>query len=136
MKKFLAIVLAAVMVMSLCSTAFATTFTRTVQCVNESDYVKSVLSTNTTTSGTKVKIRYNAQGCSNSYTNHFRVWNNNTARQTGSKFVTPGGTYYITCSQFAKADYYVDMRGNTKYNQNEGLSNIVLAGWFQLPSQY
>lgn len=135
MKKFLAILLSTVLVLSLCSTAFATTFTRVAPCVNENNYVDSVSVANTTNSGTRVKIYHNAQGCSNSYTNHFRVWDKTASMYRGSKFVTPGGTYFINCTKFKTHTYLLRMRGNTKYHENEGLSSITLAGWFLLPSQ-
>lgn len=132
MKKLIAMVLVIVTVMAYCSAAFATTFTRTVQCVNETDYVSSVNGTSGAY-GKAVRIKYNAQGCSNLYSNHFKVMSSNGARQFGSKFVLPVQEYPLTCDIALDKNgaYHLDMRGNTRY-ADEGLSSIVLAGWFLL----
>lgn len=134
MKKILSLIMATVMLLAICSTAFATTFTRTANCASEnSPYVASVNVSSTKAGGTQVKINHNATGCSNSFSNHFRVQNKTSGKQVGSKWVTPGGSYFISCSTFAVATYYVDMRGNTKYHDEEGLDTIGLTGWFLLP---
>ncbi|MEG0758829.1 MAG: hypothetical protein RR505_10520, partial [Raoultibacter sp.] len=79
MKKLFVMVLVIVTVMAFYSMAFATTFTRSAQCVNETTYVSSVNGTSGA-KGKAVRMQYNAQGCSNSYTNHFKVMSSNGAR--------------------------------------------------------
>jgi len=131
MKKIFALVFAFIMVFAFCTTAFATTFTRTVQCVNENDYVASVVSDEKQWDDHRILVYHNAEGCSNSYTNHFRGYESETNGLCGSKWVTPHSRIYINGSGFTEGwRYYLTMRGNTKYNQYEGLSTIVLAGWF------
>ncbi|MEG2273037.1 MAG: hypothetical protein RSC05_12280 [Acinetobacter sp.] len=116
MKKLFVMVLVIVTVMAFYSMAFATTFTRSAQCVNETTYVSSVNGTSGA-QGKAVRMQYNAQGCSNSYTNHFKVMSSNGARQFGSKFVLPVQEYPLTCDVALDngGAYHLDMRGNTRY---------------------
>jgi len=52
---------------ALSAVAFGTTFTRTVQCVNQNDYVKSAMSNEKDNDDHRIYVHYNAQGYSNSY---------------------------------------------------------------------
>ena len=131
MKKIISALLTVVVIFAFCTTAFATTFTRTVQCVNENDYVRSEVSDEKQVDNHNIVVYHNAQGCSNSYTKHFRGYEYETEGFCGSKWVTPNSRIRISGSGFTEGwRYYLTMRGNTKYNQYEGLSSIVLAGWF------
>mgnify|MGYP000843928599 CR=1 FL=1 len=133
MKKTLAIILATALIVGLCSTASATTFTRTAQCVNQTDLVSSVNGTVKQTDDKRILVNYNAQGCSNSFTNYFEAWNvGNPSKKKASKWVTPGGSYYLQNSNAIATGtaYYLKMRGNTRYYDDEGLSSVTLAGYF------
>ena len=131
MRKIISALLTVIVTFALCTTAIATTFTRTVQCVNEDDYVRSDVSDEKQADNHSIVVYYNAQECSNSYTNHFRGYEYETEEFCGSKWVTPNSCIRISGSGFTEGRcYYLTMRGNTKYNQYEGLSSIVLAGWF------
>jgi hypothetical protein len=133
MKRTLAIILATALIVGLCSTASATTFTRNAQCVNQTDLVSSVIGTVKQTNDKRILINYNAQGCSNSYTNYFEAWNDGSpSKKKASKWVTPGGSYYLQNSNAIATDqaYYLKMRGNTRYHDDEGLSSMTLAGYF------
>ncbi len=133
MKRFLIICCA--LSVALSAVALGTTFTRTVQCVNTYDYVKSQTSEEKESDDHRIYVYYNAQGCSNSYTNHFRGYaiDDEGDALCGSKWVTPGKLIPIQGAGFTENyRYYVTMRGNTKYYENEKLSTIVLAGYFQV----
>ena len=111
------------------------TFTRTVQCVNQNDYVKSAMSNEKDNDDHRIYVHYNAQGCSNSYTNHFRgyAYDPEGGIFCGSKWVVPDQLIPIEGGGFTEGyRYYLTMRGNTKYNEYEGLSTIVLTGYFQV----
>lgn len=131
MKKLISLCLALMLVVGLCSTASATTFTKSVQCTDpDGAYAKTDLSAVMEFCNHKIYVNYNAQGCSNSYTNHFRGYAQNDI-YINDKWVTPGGGYYIQGSGFCEDwRYYLTMRGNTKYYENEGLTRVVLSGWF------
>lgn len=129
MKKLMVAVIALVMVLAICATSYATTFTKTVQCRNENDYVRSELSEEKEWDDFRIYVYHNAQGCSNRYTNHFRGYHED-GWLDGSKWVTPGLQIPIQGAGFTIGwRYYLTMRGNTKY-KNEGLSRITLAGYF------
>lgn len=131
MKKLLAVFLILMLMVSVCSTACATSFNKSVQCTDPNGaYAKTVLSNEMLFCNHKIYVNHNAQGCSNSYTNHFRGYDENDYF-LGSKWITPGGGYYIQGSGFCEGwRYYLTMRGNTKYYENEGLTRIVLTGVF------
>ena len=119
----------------LSAVAFGTTFTRTVQCVNQNDYVKSAMSNEKDNDDHRIYVHYNAQGCSNSYTNHFRgyAYDPEGGIFCGSKWVVPDQLIPIEGGGFTEGyRYYLTMRGNTKYNEYEGLSTIVFTGYFQV----
>lgn len=131
MKRIVTMCALLVLLVGMCSTAQATTFTKTVQCYNENGaYEKTALSNEMIFCTHHLYVQYNAQGCSNSYTNHFRGYCED-GLLINSKWITPGGGYYIESAGFCEGwRYYLTMRGNTRYYENEGLTNIVLAGWF------
>ena len=62
LKRFLAFF--CVLSFALSAVAFGTTFTRTVQCVNQNDYVKSAMSNEKDNDDHRIYVHYNAQGCS------------------------------------------------------------------------
>ena len=129
LKRFLAFF--CVLSFALSAVAFGTTFTRTVQCVNQNDYVKSAMSNEKDNDDHRIYVHYNAQGCSNSYTNHFRgyAYDPEGGIFCGSKWVVPDQLIPIEGGGFTEGyRYYLTMRGNTKYNEYEGLSTIVLTG--------
>lgn len=133
LKRFLAFF--CVLSFALSAVAFGTTFTRTVQCVNKNDYVKSQMSDIKDNDDHRIYVYYNAQGCSNSYTNHFRgyAYDEEGGILCGSKWVVPDQLIPIEGGGFTEwYRYYLTMRGNTKYHEYEGLSTVVLAGYFQV----
>lgn len=133
LKRFLAFF--CVLSFALSAVAFGTTFTRTVQCVNQNDYVKSAMSNEKDNDDHRIYVHYNAQGCSNSYTNHFRgyAYDPEGGIFCGSKWVVPDQLIPIEGGGFTEGyRYYLTMPGNTKYNEYEGLSTIVLTGYFQV----
>lgn len=133
LKRFLAFF--CVLSFALSAVAFGTTFTRTVQCVNQNDYVKSAMSNEKDNDDHRIYVHYNAQGCSNSYTNHFRgyAYDPEGGIFCGSKWVVPDQLIPIEGGGFTEGyRYYLTMRGNTKYTEYEGLSTIVLTGYFQV----
>lgn len=133
LKRFLAFF--CVLSFALSAVAFGTTFTRTVQCVNQNDYVKSPLSNEKDNDDHRIYVYYNAQGCSNSYTNHFRgyAYDEEGGILCGSKWVVPDQLIPIEGGGFTEwYRYYLTMRGNTKYHEYEGLSTVVLSGYFQV----
>lgn len=131
MKKLFVAVIALITVLAICATSFATTFTKTVQCVNKNDYVKSATSEEKQWDDHRIYVHHNAQGCSNKYTNHFRGFCAETREKEGQKWVTPGLDIPIEGSGFCDGwHYYLMMRGNTKYHENENRSRVTLSGWF------
>ena len=75
------------------------------------------------------------RGCSNSYTNHFRgyAYDEEGGILCGSKWVVPDQLIPIEGGGFTEwYRYYLTMRGNTKYHEYEGLSTVVLSGYFQV----
>ena len=131
MKKLIASVLVLIMVLGICTTSFATKFNKTVQCVNENDYVKSATSDEKLDDDFAIYVHYNAKNCSNKYTNHFRGYCAETGEKEGQKWVVPGSTIPIQGSGFSFGwRYYLTMRGNTRYHENENRSKIKLEGWF------
>lgn len=131
MKKLIVAVIALVLVLAVCTTSFAVTFTKSVQCKNTKDYVKTGTSGEKEWDDHRIYVYHNAQGCSNSYTNHFRAYNATEKTLEGSKWVTPGLEIPIQGSGLCDGwKFYLTMRGNTKYNEKEHLSKITLAGWF------
>ena len=133
MKRFL--IICCMLSFALSAVALGTTFTRTVQCVNTYDYVQSETSEMKDCDNHRIYVYHNAQNCSNSYTNHFRGYatDKEDVYLCGSKWVTPGKLIPIQGAGFTEGYYYyVTMRGNTKYYENEKLSTIVLAGYFQV----
>ena len=70
MKKFWMMMAALVTMLSICVSASATTFTRLVKCDDENaEYVDTVNSETKTVNSYKIKVRHDANGTSNSYTN-------------------------------------------------------------------
>ena len=131
MKKTIVAALVFIMVLAVCATSFATPFTRTVQCVNENDYVRSPISDEKQWDDHRIYVHCNALDCSNRYTNHFRGYEASGDFYCGNKWVTPNLDIPIQGSGFCDGwCYYLTMRGNTKYFNNEGHSRIRLSGWF------
>ena len=119
MKKFWMMMAALVTMLSICVSASATTFTRLVKCNDENaEYVDTVNSETKTVNSYKIQVRHDANGTSNSYTNHFK---------TGGEYPMENARAIITGTA-----YYLKMRGNTNYNTYEGLEEFVISGYFKV----
>ncbi|MGI6215101.1 MAG: hypothetical protein ACOYIT_04415 [Christensenellales bacterium] len=131
MKKKLVALLLLTFTLMTCATALAITFTLNAQCVNTTSYVRSLPSDPKQVCDHKIMVYHNSLTGSNAYNNHFRGYNYESDYLINSKWVTPGGRYFIEGTGFAEDwRYYLTMRGNTKYHEKEGLDNVVLQGWF------
>lgn len=115
--------------------AFAQSFTiYSVNCYSESAPVKYYpTQVWKYTSYQKVYVNHTASGTSNSYTNLFHATRSSSTGQTGilsgSKWCTPNLNVPIQ-SNSLYSDYYYGLaaRGNTKYNDYEGLTQFTVTG--------
>ena len=143
MKKLLGFVSALmILVMSIplaVSSASAESFTiYNVHCVSESDELRyfPTKAKKTSTTYQRVKINHSAQGTSNNYTNLFHATRSldkgsATGILSGQKWCTPGLTVNITSTAIYPNYYYgLACRGNTKYNQYEGLISFTVSGTY------
>lgn len=137
MKKMLAMVLVAAMLMSIASVASATPFTLSVYCTEEgkTNYTEALATEKKEKSGTNGRIYvYSYDNVStNEYTNHFRGQevNGNSRTTRGSKWVEQYKEIPIENANIVKDKIYsVSARGNTNYSNYDGISRITLGGYF------
>ena len=135
MKKFWMMMAALVTMLSICVSASATTFTRLVKCDDENaEYVDTVNSETKSVNSYKIKVRHDANGTSNSYTNHFKAIAVKDRKQKAAKWLKTGGEYPMENARaiITGTAYYLKMRGNTNYNTYEGLEEFVISGYFKV----
>jgi hypothetical protein len=82
------------------------------------------------------KVQHTATGSSNSYTNLFHATRSTSVNQSGilsgQKWCAPGSasSYIISNALYQNYYYGLAARGNTKYNQYEGLTSFTLTGGY------
>lgn len=141
MKKFISLFFAALFLMSICaSSALAdgdTTnyaFTFTAQCVNTSSLNHA--SSYHTKQGdcTIIEVRHSVSGNGSSagYTNYIYAYIQDVGYY-GAKWRAPDMIYHSCTSDYLWAGDSVTPggRGNTKYNENLGLTSITITGQFR-----
>ena len=140
MKKFLAIVLAAIMMMSLCATAFAAddttnyqfTFTAGAANGTSSDYGFSRNYKLKQSTLTYIEVRHSVSESAAGFTNYIAA-DKKDGGYVGSKWMASNSIYYSTNGGCAKGSYYAPCgRGNTKYSDQYGLSSVTITGQFRV----
>ncbi len=127
MKRFFAFFLMVVMLLTVCSTAFA--FSNILlDCTEKKSY--SPIDT-WTASGShvgKIYVYHTVSTSSAGYTNHFRIYVDGATEANNNKWVTPRVNTPISSSAIVNgSSVKVTGRGNTKYN-DDGYSSISISG--------
>ena len=135
MKKMVALVLAIAMMMSLASMASAQEFTIKVSCTSTTSYsdAPSKVFKQSYTGTGKIYVYSYDNVDTDEYTNHFRgqLVVGNTRTTKGSKWCTQYLLVPIENSNIVANNYYsISGRGNTNYNNYDGVSSIQLAGYY------
>ena len=132
MKRFVSMMLVALLAMSICVTAFAETFTTTLVCNSTEDSAYNYVASRSASTGKTGKVyvyhTVKTSGANQGYTNHFRIYVDGAANANNNKWVTPGTNTPIASSAITKTSTVsVKARGNTKYN-DAGFSSISVSG--------
>ena len=132
MKRFICMLMIALLAMSTCVTVFAESFTKSLVCNSTTDsayaYVASWKASENKTGKVYVYHTVKTSGANLGYTNHFRIYVNDATSANNSKWVTPGTNTAILSSAIKdKSSVEVKARGNTKYN-DAGFSSITVSG--------
>ena len=142
MKKFLAILL---VVMTLVSISLPSAladgdtnpyqFTFTAQCVNTTSLNHSQNYKPKTANCTIIEVRHSVSGDGSDagYTNYIYAYISNTSKYVGARWHAPDMVYHSCTSNSLNNTVSVAPggRGNTKYNENLGLSSITITGQFR-----
>ena len=115
-----------------CVTAFAESFTTTLTCNSTADsaytYVASWNASEKKTGKVYVYHTVKTSGANLGYTNHFRIYVNDSTSANNNKWITPGKNTAIYSNAIVESSSVdVKARGNTKYN-DAGFSSITISG--------
>lgn len=115
-------------------------FSITINCASENDaltYVPAYLQCET--DNHRMRVSHSSSETSNSYTNLFHATksttqNASTGTLCGQKWCTPNLTVNIASNAIVSSDdlwYGLAARGNTKYNNYEGLTSFSISGSYK-----
>ena len=142
MKKLISLLAFLALVMSLLSTAAQAedltnwAYGFTAQCVSSNGLNHATAYHTKTSTKTYIQVRHSVigNGSSGGYTNLMYGHDSTLGQYLGSKWQAPDGIYYNCTSSSFGIDHSITPggRGNTKYNEQLGLTSVRLEGQFRV----
>lgn len=141
MKKIIAVVLVVVLMVSVSATAFAAWNTNWAfgyygQCVNSTTLNHADASHPKVTTDNFIEVRHSVTGSGSGagFTNLMYAYKYGDGKYVGDKWQAPNGIYYA-CTSSTLTNYRANVtpggRGNTKYNEQLGLTSVLMEGQYR-----